>query len=385
MHPGEISFIIEGLILCPFVSVCIRWVITMAKTPTRAELIQEVEALQKRLASMEAAVQRPQSELEIALRERIKELDCLYTISTFREMYFHTPDRFLQSVVDCLPKSWQFPEHACARITYRDKVYITEHFTEGKWRMAADIMAEGRAVGMVEVFYHTVVPTSATGPFLKEEYALIRAVAERVSSELMHMKALSDLRAAHREIQREHQALQEANIALRAVLSRLEEEKHGIKASVAANIQKVIMPIVFELELEVTGRQRSYVTLLRRSLQEITSPFLTQIARDHVQLTPVEIAISTMIRNGLSTKEIAQLRCISPATVRRHRENVRRKLGLRNRKANLATYLQASVANEPLSPPNVIPPLPPRALGDVPPSGDWTAGDFAGITHEPPK
>lgn len=371
--------------LCPFAFVCIRWVITMAKAPTREQLLNQVAALQKRIASLEAAGGRSQSELEIALRERIKELDCLYTISTFREMYFHTPDRFLQSVVDCLPKSWQFPEHCCARIAYGDKLYVTERFAEGKWRMAADIMADGRAAGMVEVFYHTVVPTSATGPFLKEEYALIRAVAERISSELMHMKALSDLREAHRAIQREHQALQEANIALRAVLSRLEEEKHEIKASVAANIQKVIMPIVFELELEVAGRQRSYVTLLRRSLQEITSPFLTQIARDHVQLTPVEIAISTMIRNGLSTKEIAQLRCISPATVRRHRENVRRKLGLRNRKANLATYLQASVANESSVPHDTIPPLLRQTLGDVSLPGDWTANDFAGIPREPPK
>ena len=106
-------------------------------------------------------------------------------------------------------------------------------------------------------------------------------------------------------------------------------------------------PCVFELELEVKGPQRSYVTLLRQSLQDIASPFLTQISRDHMQLTPVEIAISTMIRNGLSNKEIAQLRCISPATVQRHRENIRRKLGLKNRKINLATYLQGSFAHEP--------------------------------------
>jgi DNA-binding CsgD family transcriptional regulator len=358
----------------------------MAKAPTRVELIKQVEALHKRLASREvAAEKRSQSDLEIALRERIKELDCMYTISTFREMYFHAPDRFLQSVVDCLPKSWQFPEHACARIAYGEKVYVTERFVEGKWRMAADIVAEGRAAGIVEVYYRTVVPTSTAGPFLKEEYALIRAVAERISSELMHMKALSDLREAHRAIQREHQALQEANIALRAVLSRLEEEKRGIKASVAANIQKVIMPIVFELELEVTGRQRSYVTLLRRSLQELTSPFLTQIARDHVQLTPVEIAISTMIRNGLSTKEIAQLRCISPATVRRHRENVRRKLGLKNRKANLATYLQASVANESSASGDMAPQALQPPLSDPSPLGGWTASDFAGIPRELPK
>ena len=344
----------------------------MAKTPSPAQLLKQVKTLQKQLASMEAAAgKRSQSELEIALRERIKELDCLYTISTFREMYFHAPDRFLQNVVDCLPKSWQFPEHACARIVHGEKRYVTERFVESKWRMAADIVTDGQTAGTVEVFYRKIVPTSDTGPFLKEEYALIRDVAERISTILMHMKSLSDLREANRAIQREHQALQEANIALRAVLSRLEEEKRGIKASVAANIQKVIMPIVFELELEVTGRQRSYVTLLRRSLQEITSPFLTQIARDHVQLTPVEIAISTMIRNGLSTKEIAQLRCISPATVRRHRENIRRKLGLKNRKANLATYLQASVADESAAPTEAAPPPAVPTVEDLPLPSVW--------------
>jgi len=331
------------------VIVCIRWVLIMAKDKTRSERQEEVETLRKRAAD---AMQ--QSELEIALRERIKELDCLYTISTLREMHFQEPDRFLQSVVDCLPQSWQFTEQASARITYEDERYITKGFVVGKWRMAADIVNDNGLAGAVEVFYRNVSPTTAAGPFLKEEYALIRAVAERVSAVMMHMKAVSDLRAAHHDIQREHQALQEANIALRAVLSRLEEEKREIKASIVANIQKIIMPIVFELELEVAGRQRSYVTLLRQSLQEIASPFLTQMSKDHMRLTPVEIAIGTMIRNGLSTKEIAHLRCISAATVRRHRENIRDKLGLKNRKVNLATYLQSSISGESL-PPDMVP------------------------------
>jgi hypothetical protein len=77
----------------------------------------------------------------------------------------------------------------------------------------------------------------------------------------------------------------------------------------------------------------------------------------------VEIALGTMIRNGLSTKEIAQLRCIAPATVRRHRENIRRKLGLRNRKANLATYLQASIAGESGGSIDMTPP-PPEPLSE---------------------
>jgi len=316
----------------------------MAKQPPQAELKAQVKALRLRVAQLEKAAMHggPQSELELALRERVKELDCLYKIATLRETHFYSADHFLQSVAECLPQSWQFPEHTCARIVYGGKHYVTERFKETKWHIAADVFVDGQVAGRVEVFYRKVTLTGSDGPFLKEEYALIRAVAERVGSVLMHMKAQTDLRAAHRAIQTEHQALQEANIALRAVLSRLEEEKREIRASILANIQKIIMPIVFELELEVSGRQRSYVTLLRQNLHEIASPFLTQICRSHMQLTPVEIAVSTMVRNGLSTKEIAHLRCISPATVRRHRENIRRKLGLKNQKINLATYLQAS-------------------------------------------
>ncbi|NLH41038.1 MAG: hypothetical protein GX448_04290, partial [Planctomycetes bacterium] len=80
-----------------------------------------------------------------------------------------------------------------------------------------------------------------------------------------------------------------------------------------------------------------------------------------------------------------QLRCISPGTVRRHRENVRRKLGLRNRKANLATYLQASVTEESPAAGNAMPAVPPQILNDPSVLGGWTASDFAGNLKEPPK
>jgi DNA-binding CsgD family transcriptional regulator len=285
---------------------------------------------------------RSLAEVELALRERIKELECLYTISSLRELHYHSVDHFLQGVVNYLPRAWQFPEYACARIAHGQRQYLSEEFKEGRWRMAAEVRVDGKPEGAVEVFYAAGVPVLPEGPFLREEYALIRVVAERVGSALMHLKVESDLRDAHEVLRHQHQALQESNVTLRTVLSRLEEEKHEIRTSMLANIQKIIMPIVFELELAVVGRERSYVTLLRQSLQEVASPFLTQLSREHLELTPVEIAISTMIRNGLSTKEIAQLRCISEATVRRHRENIRRKLGLKNHKANLVTYLQSS-------------------------------------------
>ncbi len=314
--------------------------------PTRSELLAENKRLAARISEMRTQHVQTQTQIESVLRERIKELDCLYTISKFSEIYFNSADRFLQSVADRLPASFQFCDSACARILWGDKSYRTQAFRESPWRIAVDIHINGKTAGVIEVFYREVPAHALDAPFLQEEYALMNGIAERVGSLLAHMRAEGALRDAHAALTKEHQALQDTNMALRTVLSRLEDEKREIRASIVANVQKILMPIIFELETEVTGRQRSYVTLLRQTLTEIASPFLSQIGRNHLQLSPVEIAITTMIRNGLSTKEIAQLRCISPATVRRHRENVRRKLGLRNRKINLVTYFQSSFEDQ---------------------------------------
>jgi DNA-binding CsgD family transcriptional regulator len=83
--------------------------------------------------------------------------------------------------------------------------------------------------------------------------------------------------------------------------------------------------------------------MLRDNLEELTSSFVTDLSRKFQSLTPTEIQICSMIKNGLRTKEIAELRRISPATVNRHRERVRSKLGITNRDINLATYLRMNL------------------------------------------
>ena len=323
--------------------------------PTEQALVKKVHALERRILELQSQHAQSRSQIESVLRERVKELDCLYTISKFSEIHFQSADRFLQAVTERLPASFQYSDSASARIIWSDKSYRTGNFRESPWRIAVDILTNGKPGGVIEVFYRHLPQGAADDPFLQEEYALMNGISERVSSVLMHMKAEAALTEAHAALQREHQALQDTNMALRTILSRLEEEKHEIRGSIVANVQKILMPIIFELETEVTGRQRSYVTLLRQTLKEITSPFLTQISRSHLELSPGEISITTMIRNGLSTKEIAQLRSTSPATVRRHRENIRQKLGLRNQKVNLITYLQSSFQDQPSNPRSTMP------------------------------
>ena len=112
------------------------------------------------------------------------------------------------------------------------------------------------------------------------------------------------------------------------------------------NIDKILMPILHAFSLELPRAQRKYIEMLRTNLEEIASPFVSRLSSAALSLTPTEISICNMIRSGASTKEIARFRGISAATISRHREHIRRKLGITNSGVNLVSYLQSNMWRE---------------------------------------
>ena len=277
---------------------------------------------------------------EHALRERVKELRCLYGIAKLVERHEPNLDAMLQGAVELLPPSWQYPEATCARIIFEEKEYRSSGFKETGYKQSADIIITGKKVGVVEVCYTRKMPPADEGPFLHEERALIDAVVERLGRTAKRMRMEDELRAAYAELQVERKALQESNAALRTVLSRIEDEKGAIKEAIMANVDKIIMPILHALESEVEPERKGYIRLLKRNLEEITSPLVNRLSRRFLKLTPAELKTCNMIRMGLSTKEIADIRHVSPATVSRQRESIRQKLAITGRNVNLVTFLQ---------------------------------------------
>ena len=277
----------------------------------------------------------------IALRERIKELNCLYGIARLVERCSDCLDDLLKQLVDFLPLSWQYPDVTCTRITFEDRIYKSKGFKLTKWRQSSRIVVYNEPVGEVAVFYTQERPPADEGPFLKEERALLDAVAERIGAAAVRISAERELQEMNRQLTAERTALQETNAALRAILARIEEEKQGVHRNIHANIEKIIMPALHDLALQLPKAQRAYVELMRTNLEEITSPFINQLSRKYHSLTPTEVNICNMIKNGMRTKEIAQLRGISEATVNRHREHIRRKLEITNSDINLATHLHS--------------------------------------------
>ena len=122
------------------------------------------------------------TKVEFALRERIKELNCLYGISQLAERHLYSLDDLLNELVDFLPYSWQYPETTCARILFQGKTYTSDKFQVTNWRQSALIYMYHEPVGECAIFYLEECPPADEGPFLKEERALLDAVAEQIGT-----------------------------------------------------------------------------------------------------------------------------------------------------------------------------------------------------------
>jgi uncharacterized protein YeeX (DUF496 family) len=272
--------------------------------------------------------------LEDTLKERIKELGCLYGVSNIIEKHNSDYKKILQGIVDLLPAAWQYPEITCAKIILNIEEFKTDNYKDMPWKQIAEIKIEHQRIGLIEIAYTQDMPELDEGPFAKEERLLINALAERIG------KAVKRIRAEE-ELGIEKIALENKNIALKEVLKKVHEEKREIAMRVQANVDKIIMPIFSLLEKNANSNDVSVLKLLKKNLEEITSPFTNAISKEFVSLSPVEIQICNYIKNGFSTKDIAQLRGIAVATVSRHREHIREKLNLKNKNINLVTYLNS--------------------------------------------
>jgi len=118
---------------------------------------------------------------QIDLRERVKELTCLYGIARLVSQPGITLEGILLGIVKLLPPAWLYPEIACARIVLDGHSYWTPPFSEGRWRQTADIVVRQETRGQVEIFYGEEKPELDEGPFMREERNLLDTVSREVA------------------------------------------------------------------------------------------------------------------------------------------------------------------------------------------------------------
>jgi PAS domain S-box-containing protein len=191
------------------------------------------------------------------------------------------------------------------------------------------------------------------------EYGIINKKGERFYV-LLHLKNIYDdegnviaadiiahditeRKKAEEELKHFAENLEDANIALRVLMNSRDKDQKEFDGKLQVNINDLVIPYLKKLKAEnLDNRNKNYVSILEKNLGDVLSPFMRDIRSAHKNLTPQEIQIVDLIRHGKNTKEIANMLNTSVNTIATHRNNIRKKLNLRNSKINLRSHILSS-------------------------------------------
>ncbi|MCI5167277.1 MAG: DNA-binding response regulator [Candidatus Electrothrix sp. GM3_4] len=177
-----------------------------------------------------------------------------------------------------------------------------------------------------------------TKPFSAKE-VLIRLrthlTLHRVNKRLVH-----ELKKRDEELQNKENKVQDANTALKVLLSAIEEEKKELAERVQFKAEKLILPKIRELT-EEAGDKEVLFQEIEIIFQELTKSFVPGGVEMGKTLSPSELQIVNLIKQGKASKEISNICNISVSTIASHRKTIRKKLNITNRKVNLYNYLSS--------------------------------------------
>ncbi len=173
-----------------------------------------------------------------------------------------------------------------------------------------------------------------------DEQGKVKGVAVFLLDVTQRRRVEQELRERKKELETKTVDLEEMNTALRVLLKKREEDKTLLEEKVLFSVKDLIMPYMEELNQRITdSRQKSLLAILESNLYDIVSPFMDSRSIKVYQLTPTEIRVANLVKQGETSKEIAEIMHLATSTIDSHRDSIRRKLGIANKKINLRSYL----------------------------------------------
>ncbi|KKK46402.1 hypothetical protein LCGC14_0586690 [marine sediment metagenome] len=272
--------------------------------------------------SIEINVEKKLRESESKLKERVKELKCLYEISKIAERPYISIDDIIKETLDLIRSSWQFPEITCARIIYNKKESTTKNYRESQWKLSSKIKIDNKIM-KIEVYY------LKEAEFLQEEKHLIEDIAKRLKHILENKKATKKERASKKELRKMNLEL-EQKVEARTKKLKESQEKYQNAFEEAAffkdifmhDINNVLQNIKSSTELSLGFLQRPEKT---EEIKELLEIIVEQIDRgrqlvstvrklselDEIEITIKKIDVCNplkntikLIKNSIQGKEI---------------------------------------------------------------------------------
>jgi PAS domain S-box-containing protein len=189
------------------------------------------------------------------------------------------------------------------------------------------VKLDGEVVAVLSLSSHSQVEIAAD---TRDNLNIIAARLARIVSRVRMAEALKS-KSAH---------LEEVNAALKVLLGQREQDKTELEECLIATIKNLALPYLEKLKKSrLTDEQRFDLEALEAHLRGVTSPFSRKLSHELIGLTPTEVRVSDLIRQGKTSKEIADILGTSLKAVLFHRQNIRKKLHLKRKKINLQTHL----------------------------------------------
>jgi PAS domain S-box-containing protein len=245
-------------------------------------------------------------------------------------------------------------QEECARVPF-DKCFC------GKAASAQELQFAGRVDSRHEIIHegmlphgHYCVPILYSGrtlgvinlylqeghEFSQEEAEILTTIANALAGVIARKQIDDALKQREKELETKTSNLEEMNSALKVLLQRREDDRKELEEKVLSNVNELVVHYLEKLKNTRLDRTQSgYVDILESNLNSIISPFSRALSGKYLNLTPVEIEVADLVRQGRSTKEMAQVLNVSTRTIEFHRQNIRNKLGIKQKKANLRTHL----------------------------------------------
>ena len=180
-------------------------------------------------------------------------------------------------------------------------------------------------------FYMRAIRMDAEGP--------LRVIVSH--EEITALKLTEEaLRQSKSAIEEQKQRLEESNIALKVLLRQRGEDKLELEKNVLNNIKDLVFPYIEKLKkAPLRAKDKTNVDIIESHLNEVISPLLQRVSNLDIVLTPQEMQVASLVKDGKSSKEIADILNVSETTIHFHRKNLRRKFGLKKKSTNLRSYL----------------------------------------------
>jgi len=176
----------------------------------------------------------------------------------------------------------------------------------------------------------------------EEDLKIMGIIASALGVEEERCKAEAALKKREKDLSLTSQSFEEVNTALKVLLKQRDEDIQQSEDAILSNVNKLIVPYIERLKhTDLTPGQRNLIDSVEKNILEIASPFLRNLSLRRTNFTHQEIQVASLVRKGKTNKDIAEIQNVSVRTIAFHRENIRKKLGLRNKKKNLQTHLLA--------------------------------------------